>query len=129
MTTQSRTLVRCDRCRAVISSAAATDMIRHGVPCGVCGGTLSLCNGHQRRTAAAAAPAPSPERRLLAVLREADGRPVGLQAIAEAGIDDPASAIYELERAGHRIERAYAEVTTGSRRLLGYRLRGAAQLR
>ena len=126
--TQSPTLVRCERCRAVISSAEATDMIRHGVPCGVCGGTLSLCDGRQRQRAADA-PAPSTERRLLGVLREADGRPVGLSALAEAGIDDPANAIYELERAGHRIEREYAEVTTGRRRLLGYRLRGARTIR
>jgi Helix-turn-helix domain len=123
MTTQSPTLVRCERCRAVISSAEATDMIRHGVPCGVCGGTLTLCNGHRRRPADPDARPPSAERRLLGVLRKADGRPVGLHAIIEAGIDDPANAIYELERAGHRIEREYAEVTTGRRRLLGYRLR------
>ena len=127
--TQSPTLVRCERCRAVISSAEATDMIRHGVPCGVCGGTLSLCNGHQPRRVSGDARAPSAERRLLGVLREADGRPVGLSALAEAGIDDPANAIYELERAGHRIEREYAEVTTGRRRLLGYRLRGARTIR
>ena len=101
MTTQSPTLVRCERCRAVISSAEATSMIRHGVPCGVCGGTLSLC----------------------------DGRPVALDALSDAGIEDPANAIYELERAGHRIEREYAEVTTGRRRLLGYRLRGSRSFR
>lgn len=99
-------------------------MIRHGVACGVCGGTLSLCSG-QPRQRGADSPAPSAERRLLGVLREADGRPVGLHALVEAGIDDPANTIYELERAGHRIEREYAELTTGRRRLLGYRLRVA----
>ncbi len=124
MTTQSATLVRCERCRAVISSAEATDMIRHGVPCGVCGGTLSLLGCEQRRPDAAGA-RPSAERRLLGVLRDAGGRPVGLHALAQAGIDDPANAIYELERAGHRIEREYADVSTGRRRLLGYRLRSA----
>lgn len=103
-------------------------MIRHGVPCGVCGGTLSLCNG-QPPHPGTGAPPPSPERRLLGVLREADGRPVGLSALAEAGIDDPANAIYELERAGHRIEREYADVTAGRRRLLGYRLCGARSVR
>jgi hypothetical protein len=123
MATRSPALVRCERCRAVISGAEATDMIRHG--CGVCGGTLSLCHGHRPRTADA--PPPSTERRLLGVLREADGRPVGLTALSEAGIEDPANAIYELERAGHRIEREYAELTTGRRRLLGYRLRGATR--
>lgn len=40
--TQPQTMVRCERCRAVISSADAADLIRHGVPCGVCGGPLSL---------------------------------------------------------------------------------------
>gem|GEM_PF-2607093 len=120
MTTHTPALLRCERCRAVISGAEATDMIRHG--CGVCGGTLSLANGQRPSQHA---PAPSPERRLLGVLREADGRPVGLHALSEAGIDDPANAIYELERAGHRIEPTYADLTTGERRLLGYRLRGA----
>lgn len=129
MTPQSPTLVRCERCRAVISSAEASDMIRHGVPCGVCGGRLSLCNGHQPPRQNGAAPSSSPERRLLGVLREADGRPVGLNAITDAGIDDPANAIYELERAGHRIERAYADVANGRRRLLGYRLCGAQIVR
>ncbi len=124
MTTQSPTMVRCERCRAVISSAEASDMIRHGVTCGVCGGTLSLCSGRARDTGSGLR-APSTGRRLLGVLREAGGRPVGLHALAEAGIDDPADAIYELERAGHRIEREYAELSTGRRRLLGYRLRGA----
>lgn len=50
MTAQASTLMRCERCRAVISNAEASEMIRHGVPCGVCGGTLELCNG-QRGTA------------------------------------------------------------------------------
>lgn len=130
MTTQSPTLVRCERCRAVISSADAAAMIRDGVPCGVCGGTLVLCSHGRAATTqstgqpAPCAPSPSPERRLLGVLRNANGRPVGLHALADEGIDDPASAIYELERAGHRIERAYAESARGRRRLLGYRLRG-----
>ena len=66
---------------------------------------------------------------LLGVLREADGTAVGLRALAEAGIDDPANAIFELERAGHCIEREYAEVSAGRRRLLGYRLRRARTVR
>ena len=128
MTIGSPTLVRCERCRAVISSAEAMDMIRHGVPCGVCGGTLSLCSSNPRQRSADSPP-PSVERRLLGVLREAEGRPVGLSDLSEAGIEDPANAIYELERAGHRIEREYAELTSGGRRLLGYRLRSARPLR
>ena len=120
MTTQSPTLVRCERCRAVISSAEATTMIRHAVPCGVCGGTLALAD--TRATSYPDDSRVSPERRLLSVLRRAEGRPVGPNALAEAGIDDPASAIYELECAGHRIERAYSDNAAG-RRLLGYRLR------
>jgi hypothetical protein len=128
MTAWSPTLVRCERCRAVISSAEATDMIRHGVPCGVCGGMLALCSGQPRRPDADAPP-PSAERRLLGVLREADGRPVKLSALSDAGIEDPANAIYELERAGHHIEREYDMHASGRRRLLGYRLRGAQQFR
>lgn len=129
MTLPSLTMLRCDRCRAVISSAEASDMIRHGVPCGVCGGPLALgSNGHWRADTetpadGAAASSGSPERRLLGVLREADGEPVAPHMLSEAGIDDPANAIFELEQAGHRIERAYADASNGRRRFLGYRLR------
>ena len=126
MTTQSPTMVRCERCKAVISSAEAASMIRHGVPCGVCGGTLALCSG--QAGADREGLRLSPERRLLSVLREADGSPVGATALNEAGIDDPASAIYELELAGHRIERAYSDNAAG-RRLLGYRLRVTRTIR
>ena len=132
MTGQSAVLVRCERCRAVISSAEAKSIIRHGVPCGVCGGTLKLC-GNRRHTAdlraagetdgAAPTPAPSAERKLLGVLRRANGRPVARQTISDAGIDDPAATIFELEQAGHRIERAYADASDGRRRFLGYLLR------
>lgn len=132
MTTQSATLVRCERCRAVISSADASDMIRHGVPCGVCGGTLSLC-GNRGEAADARADGdangavrtrePSARRTLLGVLRDADGEPVARQELSAAGIDDPAGTIFELEQAGHRIERAYADSSDGRRRFLGYRLR------
>jgi hypothetical protein len=113
----------------VITSAEAKTLIRHGVPCGVCGGTLALC-GNRRNGAEArsdgertGAPAPSAERRLLGVLRAADGQPVAKQVLSEAGIDDPANTIFELEQAGHRIERAYADASDGRRRFLGYRLR------
>ncbi len=132
MSVQTSTLMRCERCRAVISNAEAMDMIRHGVPCGVCGGTLTLCNGQWREETtighARADGAPtSPERRLLGVLREADGEPVAAQMLTRAGIDDPANAIFELERAGHCIERAYADASNGRRRFLGYRLRRGSQ--
>lgn len=141
MTQQSTVLMRCERCRAVISNAEAKTLIRHGVPCGVCGGTLTLCGTTRHgaeaadRAGASAPPAAgphgaptarSPERRLLGVLREADGEPVAKQAIAEAGIEDPAHTIFELEQAGHRIERAYADASGGRRRFLGYRLRRGA---
>jgi hypothetical protein len=122
MTMPSLTMLRCDRCRAVISSAEASDMIRHGVPCGVCGGPLALGTNGQWRTEADDASA-SPERRLLGVLRDADGEPVAPSRLSQAGIDDPANAIFELEQAGHRIERAYADASNGRRRFLGYRLR------
>ncbi len=132
MTGLSPVLMRCERCRAVISSAEAKSLIRHGVPCGVCGGTLALC-GNRRSGAEArndaerhGATPPSAERRLLGVLREADGEPVAKQVLADAGIDDPANTIFELEQAGHRIERAYADASDGRRRFLGYRLRRGA---
>ena len=103
-------------------------MIRHGVPCGVCGGPLAPGTNGQWRTDADApdddaAASASPERRLLGVLREADGEPVAPRMLSQAGIDDPANAIFELEQAGHRIERAYADASNGRRRFLGYRLR------
>ena len=114
MTGQSPVLVRCERCRAVISSAEAKSIIRHGVPCGVCGGTLALCGDRRRaadlrtdeETNGAIAPALllSAERTLLGVLRRAEGRPVAKQALSAAGIDDPAGTIFELEQAGHQIE-------------------------
>ena len=130
MTLPSLTMLRCDRCRAVISSAEASDMIRHGVPCGVCGGPLAPGSNGQWRAdpeppadGGAAMSSASPERRLLGVLREADGEPVAPSMLSQAGIDDPANAIFELEQAGHRIERAYADASNGRRRFLGYRLR------
>ncbi len=129
MTLPSPTMLRCDRCRAVISTAEASDMIRHGVPCGVCGGTLVLGSNAQRRTADglaggdAATLTGSPERRLLGVLRDADGESVKPSTLAEAGIADLGDAIFELEQAGHHIERAYADASNGRRRFLGYRLR------
>jgi hypothetical protein len=131
MTAHSPRVMRCERCKAVISTAQATEMVRHGVPCGVCGGTLTL-RTPQRRSLSGSDPGgdgvhrPSAECRLLGVLREAGGEPVGPRALAQAGIDDPASAIFELERAGYRIERAYTVESTGRRGFLGYRLwRGA----
>ena len=130
MTRQSPTLMRCERCRAVISTAEAAELLRHGVPCGVCGGTLTLRKTQRRERPAAdhdgdGSFRPSAERRLLGVLREAEG-PLGPRALAQAGIEDPANAIFELERAGHRIDRAYTEVAAGKRRFLGYRLRRGA---
>ena len=130
MTGHSPVLVRCERCRAVISSAEAKSIIRHGVPCGVCGGTLALCgNGRHGGDPPAdgeGANPPSAERKLLGVLHEADGEPVARQALSAAGIDDPAGTIFELEQAGHRIERAYTDASDGRRRFLGYRLRRGA---
>jgi hypothetical protein len=126
MTTQSPTLMRCERCRAVISTAEATELIHQGAPCGVCGGRLTVCGGRRATPSGGdsdgAGRRPSAERRLLGVLREADGRPVGPRALTQAGFEDPANTIYELERAGYRIERAYTDVSAGRRRFLGYRL-------
>jgi len=125
MTPESPTLMRCERCRALIASAEASELIRDGVSCGVCGGRLTLCDDHGRWRAGGDRDGPSarsssPERRLLGVLRDAHGQPVAPQELTQAGINDPASAIYELELAGHRIRRAYSAGAAGRRRFLGY---------
>lgn len=124
MALQPLTMMRCERCRAIVSSTEAPTMIRQGTPCGVCGGPLTGASTPAgKRLYDNTDYAQPPERRLLCVLREARGRPVGMRALAGAGIVDPASVIYELERAGHRIERAYEHGTSGWRSFLGYRLR------
>ncbi len=51
MTDQSLTMMRCERCRAVLSSADAPALIRAGTPCGVCGGVLALAGAHTRAAA------------------------------------------------------------------------------
>jgi PHP family Zn ribbon phosphoesterase len=51
MAMQSLTMMRCERCRAVVSSAEAPAMIRAGTPCGVCGGVLALAGQHGRAAA------------------------------------------------------------------------------
>jgi len=112
-----------------MSTAEASEMIRNGVRCGVCGGTLTLCGGQRRKrfgSESGNGPRASAERRLLDVLRRADGQPVGTRELARAGIEDPADTISELERAGYPIERAFADVSTGQRCFLGYRLRPGA---
>jgi hypothetical protein len=48
MAMQSLTMMRCERCRAVVSSAEAPAMIRAGTPCGVCGGVLALASPRGR---------------------------------------------------------------------------------
>jgi hypothetical protein len=35
-------MMRCERCRVVLSNADAPALIRAGTPCGVCGGPLVL---------------------------------------------------------------------------------------
>jgi hypothetical protein len=63
MAVQSLTMMRCERCRAVLSSAEAPAMIRAGRPCGVCGGVLSLARTQARAVAGDdGAPAPLPRR-------------------------------------------------------------------
>lgn len=129
MTAQSPTMMRCERCRAAISTTEAAELIRSGVPCGVCGGTLTLCGGGREHLGGDHGEAShgSSERRLIGLLREAHGSPVAPRALTQAGVHDPASAIFELERAGYRIERAYADGSIGRRRFLGYRLQVGQQ--
>ncbi len=51
MTDQSMTMMRCERCRAVLSSVDAPAIIRAGTPCGVCGGVLFLAGAPAREHA------------------------------------------------------------------------------
>lgn len=116
--------MRCQRCKAVITAADASARIRHGLPCPYCGAMLAL-HGPSPPSSSPTARAKvdvSPERRLLTILQQSAARPVGRSALAQAGIHDPAKAIFELERAGYRIERTYAEADDGGRRFVGYRL-------
>jgi hypothetical protein len=63
MAVQSLTMMRCERCRAVLSSAEAPAMIRAGRPCGVCGGVLSLARPQGRAAAPdGGEPTPLPRR-------------------------------------------------------------------
>ncbi|MEA2157385.1 MAG: hypothetical protein QOE11_3525 [Solirubrobacteraceae bacterium] len=48
MTVQSPTMMRCERCRAVLCNAEAPAVIRAGTPCGVCGGVMMLAGTHGR---------------------------------------------------------------------------------
>ena len=48
MTAESLTMMRCERCRAVLSNADAPALIRAGTPCGVCGGLLTLAGSPGR---------------------------------------------------------------------------------
>ncbi len=48
MNDQLLTMMRCERCRAVVSSAEAPAIIRAGTPCGVCGGVLVLAGAPAR---------------------------------------------------------------------------------
>lgn len=48
MTAESLTMMRCERCRAVLSNAEAPALIRAGTPCGVCGGVLVLAGSQSR---------------------------------------------------------------------------------
>jgi phage FluMu protein Com len=59
VTTESLTMMRCERCRAVLCNAEAPALIRAGTPCGVCGGVLVLA-GSQARVERGA-PADDPE--------------------------------------------------------------------
>lgn len=52
MTVQSLTMMRCERCRAVLSNAEAPALIRAGTPCGVCGGVLTLAGSTGREPTA-----------------------------------------------------------------------------
>ncbi len=61
MAVESLTMMRCERCRAVLANAEAPALIRAGTPCGVCGGVLTLAGSHGREvTSDAVEPEPGP---------------------------------------------------------------------
>ena len=62
------------------------------------------------------------QRQLLRLLREAGDVPVSIEALRDHGIENPGTAIYELELAGYSIERSYTHPSSGGRRLIGFRL-------
>jgi hypothetical protein len=62
VTVESLTMMRCERCRAVLSNSEAPALIRAGTPCGVCGGVLTLV-GSPGREATSDASEPEDARR------------------------------------------------------------------
>lgn len=63
------------------------------------------------------------QERLLQRLRDAEGEPVGFDALHAGGIDFPAAVVTELELNGYVIDRVYRDG-----RLVGVRLVGDSQL-
>jgi hypothetical protein len=61
VTVESLTMMRCERCRAVLSNSEAPALIRAGTPCGVCGGVLTLVGPPGREATADALLASDPE--------------------------------------------------------------------
>jgi hypothetical protein len=75
MSVQSPTMMRCERCRAVLSSTEAPALIRAGRPCGVCGGVLSLAKPHGRTAAPEESQPSAPPARGTAPPRRGDMLP------------------------------------------------------
>jgi hypothetical protein len=62
--------------------------------------------------------------RVLRLLEANQGGALTIAALRERGVDTPAMSVYELQLAGHEIERVACERPDG-RATLGYRLRAA----
>ncbi len=61
---------------------------------------------------------------MLDVLRSTNGTdPIGIAELRSHGIETPAQMVYELQLAGHDIQRTYGPKGSDGRKLLGYRLR------
>ena len=74
------------RAAAVISNVEAMDMIRDGVPCGVCGADAATDSGAYRdRNVVPPAPTSPRNGAARALLREADGEPVAGQMLDRSG--------------------------------------------
>jgi hypothetical protein len=65
-------------------------------------------------------------QQLLALLREAGDEPLSIATLKLFGVDLPGQTLYELELAGHSIERVYREGEERSG-LIGVRLRAPGE--
>jgi hypothetical protein len=64
---------------------------------------------------------------LLQILREAGKQPLTYRDLEAFGIQQPANLIYELELIGQPVERVYRNRASGTKALIGFRLKADEQ--